>query len=209
MVDRTDRIHSTVASYYSNKVDRYGPTPSGVDWNGEAGQRRRFEQFDRLFANLSGFSIIDQGCGYGAYFDYLSEKGFDFSYLGIDLSERMIAEARLRMTDGDARFKVAAHSPETADFTVASGIFNVRGAEPDDDWLAYILETLDVMASTSRRGFAFNCLTLYSDPDRMRPDLYYADPLQLFDHCRRRHSRELALLHDYGLYEFTILVQLS
>ena len=41
----------------------------------------------------------------------------------------------------------------------------------------------------------------------MRPDLFYADPCWLFDQCKRRHSRDVALLHDYGLYEFTILVR--
>ena len=47
----------------------------------------------------------------------------------------------------------------------------------------------------------------YSDPERMRAHLYYADPCRLFDHCKRRYSRHVALLHDYGLYEFTILVR--
>jgi hypothetical protein len=41
----------------------------------------------------------------------------------------------------------------------------------------------------------------------MRDDLYYADPCELFDHCKRQHSRNVALLHDYTLYEFTILVR--
>jgi hypothetical protein len=41
----------------------------------------------------------------------------------------------------------------------------------------------------------------------MRPDLYYGDPCALFDHCKRRYARNVAVLHDYGLYEFTILVR--
>ena len=41
----------------------------------------------------------------------------------------------------------------------------------------------------------------------MRPDLYYADPCFLFDYCQRRYSRWVAVLHDYGLYEFTIVVR--
>jgi len=41
----------------------------------------------------------------------------------------------------------------------------------------------------------------------MRPDLHYADPCVLFDRCKRRHSPRVALLHDYGLWEFTILVR--
>ena len=41
----------------------------------------------------------------------------------------------------------------------------------------------------------------------MRPDLHYADPLALFDRCKRRYARDVALLHDYGLWEFTLLVR--
>ena len=50
-------------------------------------------------------------------------------------------------------------------------------------------------------------VTSYSDPEFMRPDLYYADPRFLFDYCKRKLSRHVALLHDYGLYEFTVLVR--
>jgi hypothetical protein len=63
------------------------------------------------------------------------------------------------------------------------------------------------MAQLSKKGFAFNILTGYSDPERQRADLYYADPLFFFDYCQKNFSRFVALLHDYPLYEFTILVK--
>ena len=66
---------------------------------------------------------------------------------------------------------------------------------------------LDGLDRSGRRGFAFNCLTAYADPALMRDDLFYADPAAYFDLCKRRYSREVALLHDYGLYEFTIIVR--
>jgi hypothetical protein len=52
-------------------------------------------------------------------------------------------------------------------------------------------------------------LTKYSDAERMagRPDLFYGDPLFFFDFCKRNFSRNVALLHDYGLYDFTIIVR--
>jgi hypothetical protein len=77
-----------------------------------------------------------------------------------------------------------------------------------DEWERYVSETLERIATISRKGFAYNMLTMYSDPERMRDDLYYADPHQYFDQCRTRFSRKVALLHDYGLYEFTLLVRL-
>jgi hypothetical protein len=90
---------------------------------------------------------------------------------------------------------------------VASGVFNVKLHTPLADWEAYVLRTVDRLAALGRHGFAFNALTSYSDPERMRPDLYYTNPCVLFDYCKRRFSRHVALLHDYGLFEFTILVR--
>jgi len=65
------------------------------------------------------------------------------------------------------------------------------------------------MNSLCSKGFSFNMLTGYSDADRMaqRPDLYFGDPLFYFDYCKRNFSRNVALLHDYGLYDFTVLVR--
>jgi hypothetical protein len=50
-------------------------------------------------------------------------------------------------------------------------------------------------------------LTSYSDPEHMVDRLFYGDPCFYFDWCKRNLSRNVALLHDYGLYEFTILVR--
>ena len=43
----------------------------------------------------------------------------------------------------------------------------------------------------------------------LRLDLYYADPCALFDYCKRSFSRNVALLHDYEIYDFTLLVRKS
>ena len=53
-----------------------------------------------------------------------------------------------------------------------------------------MVDTIDRLAALSTRGFAFNMLTSYSDPEYMRDDLYYGDPRFFFDHCKRRHSRQ-------------------
>jgi hypothetical protein len=93
------------------------------------------------------------------------------------------------------------------DYAVASGVINVKQGASDADWQAYVYETIADLAALGTRGFGFNALTLYSDPERRRPDLYYADPLALFDHCKRTYSRFVSLVHDYPLYEFSILVR--
>nr|CAD6436791.1 class I SAM-dependent methyltransferase [Rhizobium sp. Q54] len=210
MAGDRQKILESVAGYYSAKLAEHGQSARGVDWNGEASQTLRFEQLSKIIREAKGLSVNDLGCGYGSYFDYLRARFADARYHGFDLSSDMIKAAQRRFAGAEYASFVVAGEPDTiADYGIASGIFNVRLDSPDDVWLEYILQTLDVLDRTSRLGFAFNCLTSYSDPPMMRDYLYYANPGDLFDHCRRKYSRNVVLLHDYDLYEFTILVRKS
>ena len=92
-------------------------------------------------------------------------------------------------------------------YTVASGIFNVREQASDAEWWDYILRTLDDLAALSTEAFSCNFLTSHADADRQRADLYYADPSELLRFCLRRYPRRVAVLHDYPLYEFTLVVR--
>lgn len=199
---------SAVAGYYSEKLAAHGQSPRGVDWNGEESQVLRFRQLCKIIDSSNQFSLNDLGCGYGALYDFLVHEYGSFDYSGIDVSQSMIKAAERRYQDtAQARFVVSGEPDQIADYGVASGIFNVRVGRSDAEWRDYLEATLDVLDRTSRAGFAFNCLTSYSDADKMRDYLYYANPCTLFDLCKRRYSRNVALLHDYGLYEFTILVR--
>lgn len=201
-------IWSELASFHTDKVGAHGTTALGAGWNGEASQRIRFEQLAKIFDTDAGFSVYDLGCGYGALLDFLGERYRDFSYTGYDVSEAMIDAARSRHAGRpDASFQLASEPLQAADFGIASGIFSLHVGRDQAEWSAYVDAMLDVLDRTSRRGFAFNSLTTYSDPEKMRDDLYYADPCRLFDRCKRRYSRNVALLHDYDLYDFTILVR--
>lgn len=207
MPKRNDLL-TDVAQYYSSKLAEHGATPRGVDWNGQESQTLRFEQLCKIIDTPDRFSINDLGCGYGALYEFLAKKYPAFSYTGIDVSESMIQAAKRRFQhDERARFIVSSESKEVADYSIASGIFNVRLDKTEVEWRSYLEDTLDVLNESSRAGFSFNCLTSYSDADKMRDNLYYADPCMLFDHCKRQYSRNVALLHDYGLYEFVILVR--
>lgn len=205
---KPEKILSEVERYYSAKIKAHGSSPAGVDWNGAPSQCLRFDQLSRVISHQPGVVINDIGCGYGAYLDYLVSRFENISYAGFDISSAMIDEAKSRH-EGDVRhrFFVGSRANTEADYSVASGIFNVRLDIPDDQWWQHIVETLDHMNEASRGGFSVNFLTSYSDSERMQPRLFYADPALLFTYCKTRYSRNVALLHDYGLYEFTILVR--
>lgn len=200
---------SDIAKYYSDKLEANGISPCGVDWNGATSQQLRFEQLTKIISVNEQFSLNDLGCGYAALYEYLDLHYKRFLYYGYDISSDMIRAARdLYSSKENLKLYHAEKPSETADYGVASGIFNVRLGYKDADWLKYIKKTLDLMREKSRYGFSFNCLTTYSDREKMKEYLYYADPCALFDFCKKRYSKNVSLLHDYDLYEFTILVKI-
>lgn len=194
-----------VERYYSGRFAEHGASARGVDWNSAESQTLRFEQLLRVADGTGPFSLVDYGCGYGALASFLDNEGVDADYVGYDLSAPMIAHARTahpgrRFLDDESQLR-------PADYAVASGIFNVKLDEPAADWQEYVVRTIARLSELGRAGFAFNMLTSYSDPERMRDDLFYGDPSFFFDLCKREHSRHVALLHDYGLWEFTVVVR--
>lgn len=205
-----DEIHRGLIKYYSEKLDVYGPTPKGVDYNGPDAQQVRFEQLVRVIDPSAPFSVIDYGSGYGALLDFLQNKGWQFEYYGIDLIEKMVLAGReSHRALGNAHFTTREDDLPKADYLLAGSIFNNKLEIPNDAWKDMVQTTLRRMDALCTKGFAFNMLTGYSDADRMaqRPDLYFGDPLFFFDFCKRNFARDVALLHDYGIYDFTILVR--
>ncbi|HKW59012.1 MAG TPA: class I SAM-dependent methyltransferase [Candidatus Dormibacteraeota bacterium] len=202
-----DSITDKVSRYYTDRVREHGTTARGVDWNSEESQILRFEQLARVLPDGERYTLVDYGCGYGALIPFLERRTRRFAYQGFDVAEEMVTRARHDHPGGQRRFTSREADLEPADYALASGIFNVRLDTPAEDWTRYVMHTLESLNRLGTRGFSFNMLTSYSDADRMRADLYYGDPCVYFDHCKRSFSRQVALLHDYGLWEFTILVR--
>jgi len=204
-----DKLYKDIDSYYTKKIQQHGPTPQGVDWNSIDSQLLRFEQLSKVISTKNNFSISDIGCGYGGYYGFILEKYEHFEYTGYDLSAQMINTAKSIHKDKLATFHHIdnLNNIQTSDYSIASGIFNVKMDFSYDQWLKYILETLDIMNKKSTLGFSFNMLTKYSDTEYMKDNLYYGDPCFFFDYCKVNFSKNISLNHDYELYEFTIIVR--
>jgi SAM-dependent methyltransferase len=204
---RFPAILEKVGRYYGEKLRAFGATPRGVDWNSSESQALRFSRLLQVIED-DDVSVTDYGCGYGALVDYLGMTGRRLTYYGFDINGQMIAAARARHAGRTwCSFTADPTRLPPADYAVASGIFNVKLDHPVETWREYVLHTLATLESLSTRGYAFNMLSTYSDPEKQRQDLFYADPAQMFDLCKRRFSARVSLLHDYPLHEFTIIVR--
>jgi SAM-dependent methyltransferase len=208
--DAIPKTLTAIRDLYTSNLAAHGATSKSVGWRDEASQLLRFDRLSQVIepaARRDGFTAADWGCGYGAMYHYLDRTagGALRAYTGYDISEPMLETARRAITAPRARFVLAAEVEQDADYAFVSGTFNVRMKATREEWDAYIRQQLQALWARSRRGLAFNLLTSYVDWEQ--PDLFYADPREFFDFCRRHLSRYVTLLHDYPLYEWTMIVR--
>jgi SAM-dependent methyltransferase len=211
-----EKVPSALAALerlYSDNLVRHGMDSRSVGWNSADSQLLRFRKLSYVLDAAqnggpagTGFAINDLGCGYGALFAYLSDEArFPISrYVGYDISEHMLAAARDQICDERAHFVRASRATEEADYTFASGTFHVRLEADTAEWTDYVKDAIRDMASASRRGIAFNAMSVHVD--WRDANLFYADPLEFLEFCRREISPRVALIHDYPLYEWTMTV---
>lgn len=203
------KIIQTTEAHYSGAVERHGASFKGVDWGSNEGQQIRFDELLKPIDLKKTKRITDYGCGYGALLDHLEEKGYKGEYQGFDISEAMINKAEdLHQSKGNCVFFTANPSRlSLADYTLASGIFNVRLETPVEEWSNYILHTLVQLANLSIDGFVFNVLSSHTPHELREGDLFYADPRFISDYCRKTFSDNVTISHDYPLPDFTVCVK--
>lgn len=159
-----------------------------MDWKDEDSQCSRFKALCRLLEADLG-SVNDWGCGYGAFAKYA------LRYTGYDIVPQELKRGRFILSDVPTM---------VADYTVASGLFNVKLDCPADEWRAYVLRSIKIMNDMSRKGFGFNVLSSWCEKKEDR--LFYASPLDMILEARK-YSHLVEMNHTYSPYDFTILVR--
>jgi SAM-dependent methyltransferase len=186
-------------------LERGGETPAGIGYP-KGGQEPRFGALIEVIEpGAEGFTVNDLGCGFADLYGFIRGRGLQMGrYHGYDLSEKVLEVARSRVGE-DAELIRGDHLDRPADYSFASGVFNSKLGSSDDEWLEYMKSVVRNLAENSRRGFAFNSLTTYVD--YREPHLFYADPVEMFEFCKREISSRVSLLHDYPLWEWTMIVR--
>lgn len=202
-------IEKEIRSYFSATFQKHGSSPQGLDWNSKAAHYKRLGVIVSEVNATSDFSINDVGCGFGSLLDCLFGAGkAEFSYQGYDLVEEMVKSARETWCDGKLDINFTSGGTDAlamADFTIASGTFNMKQSTSTEDWHAYVLENLVKMLAATRKRIIVNFLTGYSDEEFKRDDLYYPDPKEMLGFGLKQ-TGSAAIRHNYGLYDFTLVV---
>lgn len=180
-----------IAGYYDDLVEKYGQDPRASDASKQESLDVRYRALSEVM-NLDGKSVLDVGCAQGGFGAYL-EKEFSLkSYLGIDISARMIDEAKKLHPALEFQNVNVLDLPEEKkyDVVLAEGIFYLLGEDAEEK-MHTLIEKMYGLSSE-----AFACSGISSWHPHQEPNEYYIDPPKLAEWARKL-SPFLTVRHDY------------
>lgn len=176
-----------------------------VRWGSESSQYKRFE----VLASLSGIlnsSVIDVGSGLGDFYLYLREHGFSGKYVGYDITEEMIQQARERFLEVEFNqehvLSLNQQHLTSADYVCASGIFTYCKHEP----YKYLYAVVAKMYSIAKKGVAFNCLSSWGEEPEQGECQFEPDKVLLM---LKNISKNIIVRHEYLPHDFTVILYRS
>jgi SAM-dependent methyltransferase len=201
------KIHKNISKYYTDKIKKYGATPQGIDWNSNQSIFIRFENLSKIL-DFKKTSVNDIGCGYGKFIEYLGNNINKIDYAAYDISKEMVNVASKLYPQNNFYYISHLNEIKSADFSIASGIFNVKLHFSNFEWEDYILNSLKIINLKSKKGFSFNMLeNKLSKGFVKKRRLYYGSSSYYFDYCKKNFSENVTLINNYNLFDFTILVK--
>lgn len=192
---------TAIAEFYDRRVGEFGHDPRACDYGRAESQRRKFHALSTAL-DYTGRRVLDVGCGFADYADYLAAHHEGVTYAGVDLSGEMIARARAAHPDLNLRVANILEEPagEPHDVVSANGIFYLLG----EDAPVLMPRLVRAMFARCREAVVFNSLSTWANIHESGE--FYADPLETLAWCREI-SPWVTLRHDYLPHDFMIVIR--
>jgi SAM-dependent methyltransferase len=193
-------VKSRGASLEAVWLDRTSALEKGV---------RRCDAIFRMMEPKSSSTILDLGCGPGLALGYLEGRYGPMAerYLGVDISEPLIAAARLAWSHHkfEVRDIIADPLPSSScDYTAINGVLTAKYKLPHDAMESFTTDFLIAAWQSTSVAMSFNVMSIHVD--WMRDDLFHWPMDKAVGFCASKLSRHVNIIADYDLYEYTVQV---
>lgn len=140
-------------TFYLSALKKYGISPRGVHWLNAEKQHLRFDIMSSFLPeNLSSYTLIDAGCGFGDLYFYLQkQQKIPQKYIGIDVIEEFCTLAQERTNQKILCHNLIYEHLAREDYVVCSGALNIL--TPFETHLF-----LRNCYNSAKIGFVFNAL---------------------------------------------------
>ena len=113
--------------FYTSAIEKFGVSAKGVNWASKENQFLRFAAILKLLPDdLSNFTLVDAGCGFGDFYNYLKKKKrLPKHYIGIDSLLDMYSIASQNTAQEIMIADICKDALPNADYYICSGALNV------------------------------------------------------------------------------------
>ena len=193
-----------VKKFYNDRYRVQGDSIGSVGWTSMESQHLRFDMLLRSI-DVKDKTILDVGCGLGDLILFLEKRGFEFSYIGIDISSGLIKaskkkyhkHANVQFFETDMLgFEV---KKTNIDIALLSGTLTYKMK----DNLSYAKAVLTKMYQTANEVTVANFMSSYVD--FINEKNHHYGPEEMFTFAKGL-TKKVNIFHDYPLYEFTIQI---
>ena len=166
------------ANLYSSRFRKYGPSPSSVLWLNDQRQLKRFEVIANSIATADFTSldtIVDFGCGYGAFLEFLYKQKqlTPAHYYGLDLSVEMIEFCQSKFKSKRVSFFKKSQLDFDVSFSIISGAFNRSATYDVSMWENYVFSNLSKIWGCTKKAMIFNFQYTNLDVSKISEDKIY------------------------------------
>ncbi len=185
---------------YKGRLIKFGDDIKTLASGTSKRQLLRYSVLSQL-GDFNGSSVLDLGCGFADFYQYLISKGLEVKYTGYDINPYFVEVCRKKYPA--ATFEVVDFQcddvGEPFDFIISSQAFNNKLVYDDNETV--VKGILKKSYEICTKGVAIDMLSTYVDFKEDR--LFYYSPEEIFKLCKSLTKR-VTLRHDYPLFEFTI-----
>lgn len=113
--------------FYTSAIEKFGTSAKGVNWASKQNQELRFKILAKMLPkDMSQFTLVDAGCGFGDFFEYLcTHARRPKKYIGIDSHADMSAIASNNTAQEILHLDICKEALPNADYYICSGALNV------------------------------------------------------------------------------------
>jgi SAM-dependent methyltransferase len=147
-----------------------------------------------------GDTVLDLGCGFGDFTNYLDRKNIQTGYTGYDINPALVQVACTRFPDRYFEVKDVLKEPfPDFDYIVSTSCFNLPLQHQDN--YEFVEQVLRTCYAHARKGVSIDFLSSYVD-FRSNEGFHY-EPERLFQ-IAKSITKRVKLRHDYPLFEFNL-----